>query len=71
MVAVNIELERNEHKGLGKRLQPQDSLFKWINMVFVLFSKIIFEYLLKWSSSCFHRHLHNVTTPLLLLQGGG
>jgi len=40
MVAVNIELERNEHKGLGKRLQPQDSLFKWINMVFIL-SKII------------------------------
>ena len=40
MVAVNIELERNEHKGLGKRLQPQDSLFKWINMVFIL-SRII------------------------------
>lgn len=44
MVAVNIELERNEHKGLGKRLQPQDSLFKWINMVFIL-SKIIFFYI--------------------------
>lgn len=42
MVAVNIELERNEHKGLGKRLQPQDSLFKWINMVFILSKIIIF-----------------------------
>ena len=48
MVAVNIELERNEHEGLGKRLQPQDSLFKWINMVFIL-SKIIilFKYFQK------------------------
>ena len=46
MVAVNIELERNEHKGLGKRLQPQDSLFKWINMVFIL-SKIIISNVFK------------------------